>query len=1107
MNELQKIPANNIQRILIDFQNQLQPILQSNQIVNDYTLLNGYINLVHSKFNKIVLNDFIENEDIFASKNHDIVEGNLDLSASVDKNTIAHILDLLWEKIHHPIFKWFQHWAKFIRTNNVDISNGKKKHYVEFRQMNSKLTKYFKSVKSFYYNIIEKIVKGYDLSNVISNVVITNNLNIVLSENDLKSQFKFEDDNPRSVLLVLALYRCLLYLGASHKYKKLNEIFTCKYNIENFDKSLKYLNIASLLLPSIGQNHLQMGLVYLQTQNYGLCIHELTRSITSRISSASGLQNFMKLAADKHSNKFKDAFMENLGDIYNKDIMKSSIVDREVIENYFTALYLIHLFPDIWLLGNSKDDIGYKEPTLINGLKVNTIEKNLKEKLSSRYSKCINLIFKNLLTVIGGFDLLLKDIPLDTSINHDEDVTGTNNAPNNENIKSSQSTQAGIKKIPLSQLTLNQKNYLIFAFKYCVTIIENINLKNFDKQKESFEYLAMVRIFLGWIQSYKSVLQFAHRDLEFSYWLGRLANAYLEREITDWESDSSKSPRSSYYFEEDVIVKDFSPVNFSLKDINFKDAFSSENKMDRLSGKIDASLRLSVEQEYTVRVKSIVRSVYQLFLKNKVAIKWDEHTGLFVLPHFSAVQNDLRKKKSFTFTEMYDQFSKTMAKDKKSANLVGVTELEAKLMRIRNTDKGKAFTNRGYSGSSIPTAPSNFATKPSSIIAVKNIQDADDSNDILDTLEMSTLEFSTNRSNVLRGNDNKPKAVDIIERYAFAGKNTVLNNQISNFTKVNEIKSSNIGVNISSQKNACNIENSDINLSNKGINDILSASTVNMSSSSLNSAVSNVNIESELYMNSPNNDSFITENDILNQFTGTIGPGTMHESNSNITKMNDTIAFKDDNSLKEKSGTDILGSYPSSGMIETSQLQLTRESNPQYLTPTLSQLPSQGIDNKVNPLYNQVPPNPAENNMKFSQQLQFPNNMDNVVYGTQYSNNSVCQQFPSQVFSQYPRPPSQQAPPQQFQPYYPQHHQQYYPGGFENNNIYGTPQAPPSSYSNWSPSVQMSNSGTQYYQQNGVNYSFNNAEANSTPNQQTQAPVQQPRKDIGVPPGLPGPRF
>lgn len=83
---------------------QLNSILKSNQLFQDYALLNGFLAFVHSKLNAAILTS-IESQcgKSFAA--------DLD---SFDQSSISSILDFSWESVHYPIFKWFQMWRNYI---------------------------------------------------------------------------------------------------------------------------------------------------------------------------------------------------------------------------------------------------------------------------------------------------------------------------------------------------------------------------------------------------------------------------------------------------------------------------------------------------------------------------------------------------------------------------------------------------------------------------------------------------------------------------------------------------------------------------------------------------------------------------------------------------------------------------------------------------------------------------------------------------------------------------------------------------------------------------------------------------------------------------------
>lgn len=701
---------NDVLRILMDFQKQLNPILKSNQIIQDYTLLNGFINFVHSKISCMISDILLEQRKLIISGEREAVLDSFEsekndnkdvrLIPTIDTNFIAKILDLLWVIIEYPVFKWFQAWGNSISRRET---NPKDQKFVEFRQMNSKLTKYFKSVHKFHYGIIENILTDFDISSVVSSSAIKE-LNI--KEKSESDKVKLNSESPQAVLLIIALHRCILYIGSSQRYKTMGEKVSNKFIQDNFKKSLRYFDIASLILPSVGETYLQKGMIYIQTDNYGTASYEFIRSILSRIPSTAGLINLNKIIYQPESS-LRDKFIFSLSNIHKKEISGERVSDRLIVEYYFLALFSSKIAPCVWIdKDNSKN--------LVNGIGLNHLEKVMYKKISGRYSKITKIIFQNFISVIGGFEYIL--------------------------LKEGHS-QNDIKHLALKDLTKPQLNYLNFAFDFISHIIEEVVMKSWEKNMNSFEYLAMIRIVECWIKTNRYVIQYSHRNETFCYALVRLFNSMICSQYVDLETVFVERPKRAYYFEEDIILKEFSSVKYALTDFNDDAIFNMDNSPNRLVGHVNESESLTKMEESKLRISSILYSGKKFFFKNSCGIEWDENNNTFKLPP-KKISKNLQVTNVSSISKEHVRGLKEQSgtwrlnKQEKMKNVIG---LENKLMKYRNTSKQ---FERGYSGSSTPIAPESFTFKPSFSMTNKQSIMSSTSSDSVTSYDSSTSGIS-----------------------------------------------------------------------------------------------------------------------------------------------------------------------------------------------------------------------------------------------------------------------------------------------------------------------------------------------------------------------------
>lgn len=650
----------NVWETLTNFQVQLDATFKDNQIVQDYALLSGFLSFVDSKLTRMV-NESLEVQKKIHESGRD---GSVSTKTEIDDRTVPLILRLYWEKICHPIFKWFQAWKRMISPKTP----GEKPRYVEFRKMNAKLTKFFKSTHKFYYSVLEQIVARYDCSGLMPSKLVEE-LNLKVDESP--EQIKFEANGSFAVLIVMTLHNCLLYLGTTHRYKTVGEKITNRYHLQDFEKSIRYLDLACLFLPSIGEAHLQKGLIYIQTENFGSALYQFTRSALARIPSPAAQSNLATLICDRNSH-LRHKFDQVIKHVSRQEIDRTKIINKEVIEFYFVILFGSHFAPASWKVDELEG---------ISGLAA--LERVLYEKISTRYAKNIDLIFENLIVALGGFDLLSKCSR--------SDVKG-----------------ADLKTLDANDSKQNRSRYLSFLFKYVSHILHVIR-EAWEKNFEDFHYLAMVRVVECWLKSNRVALQYAHRDDNFCKALALLLNSILKSDKYDNNCNTDSKPTRSYYFEEDVLLKEFSTVRYALSDFNDEKIFTSSDSTARLMGYVPESEKLREEEEATLRLKAVVCSGRKFLVKNACGIIWNSQRVVYEFgpqPVKRAVKRP-ENPRSKTRSE------KSLSKNKQSSDLdtISFSNIEE---QMRGNQQGSKILDWGYSGSSAPMAPSTFSTKPSS---------------------------------------------------------------------------------------------------------------------------------------------------------------------------------------------------------------------------------------------------------------------------------------------------------------------------------------------------------------------------------------------------------
>ncbi|QLQ82281.1 hypothetical protein HG537_0H00420 [Torulaspora globosa] len=643
----------NVLETLNNFQKQLEATFKDNQIVQDHALLNGFLSFVDSRLTRMVKESLKVQQEICES-------GKI---SEIDDKSVPLILRLYWEKICYPVFKWFQAWRKTISPKGP----GEKPRYVEFRKMNARLAKFFKSVHKFYYSIMEYVVANYDCSALMP-LKLREELNLKTAESCEKSE---PGSNGKfAVLIVMTLHNCLLYLGTAHRYKAVGEKISNRYQLQDFDKSIRYLDMACLFLPSMGEAHLQKGLIYIQTNNFDSAVYQFIRSALARIPSPAAESNLARIICDGKS-RLRHRFDQNLKHIVRHQRDTSSEFNKTIIESYFLVLFGTHFAPQLWRLDSLQG---------ISSLV--SLKRILYEKISTGHINNTELLFEILIIAIGGFDLLLKS------------------SKSGEKRLDSQS-------VNLKDLSQDQSNYLSFCFEFISHLLHVIR-EAWEKNFNDFRYLAMVRVVENWLKSNRAALQYSHRDENFCKALALLLNDILRSEKLDKSSLSNSKPTRPYFFEEDVMLKEFFSVRYALSDFNDEQIFASNDSTSRLMGYVPESERLQATDEGCLRLKAIVGSGRKFFAKNSCGIVWSVEKTLY---EFKQQAIKRPTKKSDTSSKTQSDKRTMNAKKPGKSETISLAELEE---RFKGTRQGTMTPDWGYSGSSAPMAPSTFNTKPSS---------------------------------------------------------------------------------------------------------------------------------------------------------------------------------------------------------------------------------------------------------------------------------------------------------------------------------------------------------------------------------------------------------
>lgn len=670
--ELSDTQTEDIPAAFNGIKNQLNSILESNQLFQDYALLNGFLAFVHSKLNGMVISSIESQYAFHLSKSSRVVD-----PASFKNGKILTIIDFSWENVHYPIFKWFQMWRNYILFKKENQKQ--QTRFIEFRKMNSKMLKFFKTVQSFYFTIINTIYKNYDISALLPKKIVQD---LKLADIERASNYQhnleldtFDNGCPFARLIQVIFHRCVLFLGTAHRYKSLIEEISNKYSTSNFKKSLSFFHLASLILPGAGETYSQAGMVYLQTGNLGAAMYEFVKGMMTKMPSPVSIKNFHAIMVDNKSSLNRNLHA-TIMNTYLQESKGGKSPNKEILEFYYLGL-----LGSVWSPNSWRDDT--KSNQLNNGIKLKHLEAALYETMSTRYLKNVQTIFKNLIVTIGGFHLLLKR-------RSDVDIQS------------------------LQDLRTNELDYLKFVFRFIGHILNDIVKESWSENVEVPEILGMVRVINCWIKSNPIVLRYSETDIEFVNSLAYLVNDIMKNKPSLSFNITGHHPKRKYWFEEDLMVKGLSFINFQLSDFeDYDEIIQMDNKFDRLIADPPLCDKEPASSEMLLRLQAIVNLSYKLLAENKCGVEWSDDKSRYIFNRKIGLKENV--KANMRSSKELIETTKLQIKTKTSVTngSISMADLER---QMRNSSINSSTSIMGYSGSSVPMAPDTFDTKPSGII-------------------------------------------------------------------------------------------------------------------------------------------------------------------------------------------------------------------------------------------------------------------------------------------------------------------------------------------------------------------------------------------------------
>ncbi|EDK40214.2 hypothetical protein PGUG_04312 [Meyerozyma guilliermondii ATCC 6260] len=576
------------------YKKQLEEYLSRKNI--DQSLILGFTNSLQSKLQSWILADF--------NRYFDCAQAGED----VDFVTIKYF-EFLWSEIHYPIIKFFQsHHAEYYNQNLQEFKkcqNEKtsfKLKSVEIRKINEAFLKVVQQFRSFYMALLKHFSTHFK-NPLLPSHFLTHFGFIVPS-----AAIDSTNANVQANLTFL-IHRCLLCLGDLSRHRAFNEInyvLSCssqkmfqKYRLYKardqmkhktakdlqlineckdqsysaHEPSMNFYKLCIMLLPTLHEPYNHIGMIHNIVGNKVEACYWFLRSRFTRIPNYDlGLKNLESIMV-------KSWFQDQLGDAFKSKWQGGDLH----LTSQIVLLNLIgyHYFPQRYrhgelLYGNETYDNVEREYLSFE------FSQSHFQQLMSTSSEYINHYVHSLSLLIMFSELL--------------------NENNNQ------------KLFRLTKLYIS-------GF---LALVESIDLKT-----EGFEgSLVFLRLALAYIKENKPFAKYFFRDAAMVVSLCSPFNEILSK--CDWIHESVRTnskPTRSYYYTEDVVFKDFSPIKYQFKDFNDDDLFSS-GSVDLLMGKTEITEDERIENT-SQRALAVVLLWRKLLQKSK-AVKFDESQLRFV---------------------------------------------------------------------------------------------------------------------------------------------------------------------------------------------------------------------------------------------------------------------------------------------------------------------------------------------------------------------------------------------------------------------------------------------------------------------------------------------
>jgi hypothetical protein len=533
------------------------------QVTPDDTLISGILNFVRSKFLNLIITDTNESLNRAAPTGEEDLKLNQNQENKPKSDTAEYLIDKVWNDFYHPVFKYYQ-----LQQQRLCEGEGQhRKRIVELRKVNDRFKKIAKQSRDFFFDLLKNVLTQHKIDFIVPQYFY-DSMNLSMNPNAIKVN---PQDNITVVKLIYLAHKCMLFIGATSRYRSLLSKDLSPADHEKYTPAFQMYRSAELLLPAFGDTNNYLGMAYNDQDLKFSALYEFLRASLSRIPSSLGQGNYRKMINSTSTiidqlNKFR------------LEVKHPGKIRHEVTSVYFFALFGYYSVPSTWKRS---------ENYLINGTKVSDLEKDLFNIISEivREGESKTLLEKIFISLIGSIKL----------------------------SNSSRSVTPELNKL------------LKFTFKF-ITYMQVLFVELwYDTQDKSLKLLPLLRLVYSWIKVDKLAFQYSNRSFEFLRLSAVISNLLFDK----YPNEKFRSrPQRDQFFSEDVLVREFTPLDRLLYDFNDTALFEGNDSPAKLIGKYTEH---DSEQEDKLRSIAVGTIVKKILESNQFGIIFDEKTRHFDL--------------------------------------------------------------------------------------------------------------------------------------------------------------------------------------------------------------------------------------------------------------------------------------------------------------------------------------------------------------------------------------------------------------------------------------------------------------------------------------------